>query len=366
MSKYLLILIWPLIAFILSRYLPCERCEMVAERKERRLTPAIAWLTFMPIIIMAGFRGTTFGDSYNYSRSFLELPSTLSGLIAYLPDVTKDKGFTVLIGLIKIIIGNQDVVYFLILATIQGACLIYTFRKYSTNYFMSIFLFIASSDYLSWMFNGVRQFTAVTLVFAATSLMVRKKYISLIIVILIASTIHGTALLMLPIVFIAQGKAWNEKTIFVIFCSLMALTYVDSFTNILDMMLADTQYTNVVSDWQSWNDDGTNVFRVLVYSIPAMLSFLGRKYIREDNNSVINLCTNMSIISTGIYLVSMGTSGIFIGRLPIYCSLYSYILLPYIIDRMFTKNSARIVNMSMVVAYVAFYYYQVGIGWKML
>ena len=84
---------------------------------------------------------------------------------------------------------------------------------------------------------------------------------------------------------------------------------------------------NVVSDWQSLNDDGTNIIRVLVYSIPAILSFIGRKWLNAENNQCINLCTNMSIISAAIYMVSAGTSGVFLGRLPIFTSLYSYILL---------------------------------------
>ena len=50
------------------------------------------------------------------------------------------------------------------LASIQAIILVTIYRKYSTNYLLSIFLFIASTDYLSWMFNGVRQFAAVTTV----------------------------------------------------------------------------------------------------------------------------------------------------------------------------------------------------------
>ena len=64
-------------------------------------------------------------------------------------------------------------------------------------------------------------------------------------------------------------------------------------------MMQETQYANMVSDWNEWGDDGTNALRVLVYSIPTILSFIGLKYIRAEDNPVINFCTNMSIISTG-------------------------------------------------------------------
>lgn len=86
-------------------------------------------------------------------------------------------------------------------------------------------------------------------------------------------------------------------------------------------MLEEIQYQNVVSDWQSWHDDGTNLLRVLVYNVPAVLSLVGLKYIHLGKSSVINVCTNMSIATAGFYMISMFTSGIFIGRLPIYFSL---------------------------------------------
>ena len=102
------------------------------------------------------------------------------------------------------------------------------------------------------------------------------------------------------------------------------------FTETLDVMLADTQYKNVVSDWTSWQDDGTNPLRVLVYSVPTILSLFCRKKIIKEGGRVIQVACNMSIMSSALYLISMVTSGIFMGRLPIYCSLYANgILLPW-------------------------------------
>ena len=64
----------------------------------------------------------------------------------------------------------------------------------------------------------------------------------------------------------------------------------------------------------------------------------------------------MSIISTGLYVVSMFTSGIFIGRLPIYFSLYNYILLPWEIENLFTERSKKLVYIGLIGFYLLFYY----------
>lgn len=365
MSQYIFILIWLAVMGVFASIMPVYRYENVLERRELRISWFWAISMFVPVVIMASLR-KNIGDTYAYELMFKDLPNTFGKLISCLPEVSKDKGFTVLSGLIKIVFGANTTIYFCILAIIQSVALVYIYRKYSTSYLISIFLFIASTDYISWMFNGIRQFTAVCIIFAATPLMLKKKWISLIFVILLASTVHGSALLMLPVVFIVQGKAWNKKTIgFIVIC-VAALAFADQFTDILDILLSDTQYTNVVSDWQNFNDDGTNIVRVLVYSVPMILSFIGRKWLKSENDSVINLCTNMSIITSGLYLVSAVTSGIFIGRLPIYTSLYGYILIPYVIEKVFTENSTRMINVIMICSYLGFYYFQIHFTWGLL
>lgn len=53
-----------------------------------------------------------------------------------------------------------------LLAAFQLLVIVWMFRKYSEDYWFSIFLFIASTDYISWTFNGIRQFTAVVIAYA--------------------------------------------------------------------------------------------------------------------------------------------------------------------------------------------------------
>ena len=101
--------------------------------------------------------------------------------------------------------------------------------------------------------------------------------------------------------------------------------------------------------------------------MPTILALLGRKYIKFANDKVVNICVNASIVSSALALLSMGTSGIFIGRLPIYCSLYSNgILLPWEINAFFTEKSAHMVKVIVVLCYTAFFYYQMHFTWGLL
>ena len=361
MSEYILILLWIGLCAIFAKYVKIKKTELVCGIEEERYPWLFAFIMFLPIIIMAGTRGN-FADTIGYREEFLNMPYDFPDFEKYMEGVKKDKGFSVLTYLLRLVIGNSDVFYFFVLASIQGVILLSVFRKYSAEYTVSIFLFVASADYIGWMYNGIRQFLAVTIIFAATKLMITKRYIPLLVIILLASTIHQSALLMIPIVFIAQGKAWNKKTLLFIAIILVIVLSLDVFTNMLDQSLKNTQYTNVVRDYKEWNDDGTNPLRVLLFSFPTIIAFLGRKKIK-DANILINFCVNTSIISTGLYIISIFTSGLFMGRLPIYVSLYGYILLPWEINHIIPKRYKTPFIIIMVGVYLLFYYYQMHVKW---
>ena len=358
-KNYILIIGWVAVMAILSVLTSVKQEETVCGKKEYRWRPVWAVVTVLPLVWMCSQRGGIM-DTGAYLEGYKDMPRAFGGIISYIGTVKKDNGFYFLSAVIKCIVGNRSVVYLFILAALQAGMLFYVYRKYSSRYLVSFFLFIASTDYISWLFNGIRQFLAVTITFIGIKFILDKKYAKAIILILIASLMHQSALLVIPFIFIAQGKAWNKKTLLFMVAVIVIVAGIGQFTNVLDSMLAETQYKNVVSDWQSWNDDGTNALRVLVYAVPSVLSLIGLRFIRNEDDKVINLCTNMSIVSVGFYIVSMFTSGIFIGRLPIYFSLYSYILLPWEIDHMFTKRSARLIYVVMVVGYLGFYLYSVN------
>ena len=358
MSNYYLILVWVAVAWMIGLCTKVQRTEYVCGEKVQRYCPLWAFLIYLPLVIWSGFRGYV-GDTGAYMEMFREIPSGLRNIPSYMDTIEKDKGFYLFSAVIKNLISDNVNIYFIILALIQVALLIKVYRKYSSNYIVTFFLFIASTDYISWMFNGIRQFTAVTITFFAFEYILKKKYVPAVLIVLFAALFHGSALLVLPFIFIAQGQAWNKKTILFIIAVIVAVMFIGEFTDILDTLLAETQYKNVVSDWQEWGDDGTNIIRVLVYAIPSILSLVGLRFIKYADDPVINLCTNMSIASVGFYVVSMFTSGIFIGRLPIYFSLYGYILLPWEIEHMFSEKSAKLVYLAMIAGYLGFYMYSV-------
>ena len=358
---HLLPLIWLMAAGLILSKMPMQD-EVVCGQNKKNWYAFNAVLLVLPLIFWAGFRGYI-GDTYAYRRHFFIAPSSISALLASLNADTKDPGFEVLITLVKSLGVSDYRIFFLIISTFQMLAIALVFRKYSPSYWISVFLFVVSTDYLSWMFNGMRQFIAVTMIFGATGLLLRRKYAAYTAVVLLAAQIHGSAILMLPLAYVMAGPAMNKKTLLMIVGVAAVMPFIDRLMPMANDMLADTQYSTTMTD-EIWTvDDGTNPIRVLVYSVPALVALFGRKYIIRENNPVMNLCVNASMITMALYLVSMVTSGIYVGRLPIYTTLYGYMSLPWIIDTVFERESARFITVLMIACFLGFFYIQMHSTW---
>ena len=171
LTNYWWLLIWLFAGGAVLTIVFPKRREVVMGKVEERWSPLAAVLLVVPYIVWAGFRSDGFGDTASYRSAFKNMPVSIAEWPTFLDGVTKDKGFSILSLVIKILSGNSSVFYFIVIAAIQILILVFVYRKYSCNYWLSIFLFIATTDYISWVHNGIRQFLAVTLIFAATSLL---------------------------------------------------------------------------------------------------------------------------------------------------------------------------------------------------
>lgn len=332
-------------------------------RKEKRYGWIPVLIIIIPMIIAAAVRKDTIGDTYAYMRGFRNTNPSFAAIPEVLAQEGKDRGFSVFNILIKMIIGDHYQIYFGIVAAICLFCVAYVYRKYSCNFAMSMFLFLASSDYIQWTHNGMRQFIAVCIIFAATDLLLKKKYIRYILIVLLASTIHATALLMIPVCFIVQGKGWNTRSVLFTIAVLIAINFSGSLSVFIVDFMTDTQYSSEVNQFLA--TEGTNILRVVVFMIPPVLALVFRRYLNAAKYPILDLSVNMSIISMGAYIISAVTSGIFIGRIPIYFSLYNYILLPWLVENVFEKRSQKLVYAVIIVCYMYFYYYQVSVSWNL-
>lgn len=177
--------------------------------KEYRCRPVWAVVTVLPLVWMCSQRGGIM-DTGAYLEGYKDMPRAFGGIISYIGTVKKDK-VLLFICSYKMYCWKQKCCISIYYSSSSGGNAFYVYRKYSSRYLMSFFLFLASTDYISWMFNGIRQFTAVTITFIGIKFILDKKYAKAIVLILIASLMHQSALLMIPFIFIAQEKHGIRK-----------------------------------------------------------------------------------------------------------------------------------------------------------
>ena len=209
--------------------------------------------------------------------------------------------------------------------------------------------------------NGMRQFIAVSVIFVATDLLLQKKYIWYYAVVLLMSTFHASALIMIPLTLFVLGGPWNKRTVLFTVFALAAINFSGALRNLIADFMAETQYSSEVN--QFLETQGTNFFRVLVFCVPPVLALALKRYLFAIKSPILDLSTNMSIISMGMYIISAVTSGVFVGRIPIYFSLYNYILLPGLVENVFEKKSQKLVYGCIIICYLAFYWYQMTVAW---
>ena len=363
LTNYWMLIIWLFIVGIVAYFFNVKREEPVEGKWVVRWKPLAAYILSVPYVIWAGWR-VGFGDTEQYRSTFREMPSNLGQIIKYMESVEKGHGFRLLELLFKCLISTSDIAFFTFIAIIQMICLVYIYRKYSENYWLTFFFFVASTDYLSWMHNGIRQFLAASILLLCLPLIARKRYFPAVIIVIIAAFIHVTALIFLPFIFIANGRMFNARTVVFIAAVIIAILYTDRITGFLTVVLQDTAYEGDIDILK--NDNGTNIIRALFYSIPCIMSFVSRPYIDEADNAIMNVCANMSLITAGFYLFSVFSSGILMGAIPIYFSLSNYILIPWMLKECFTRETGSFLEKIFIIVYIVFFWYQCGQTWGVL
>ena len=370
LNNYWWLLIWPFLFGAVYYFFTAKRQRASEGKAPGESEETIRWgwipaiMLALPFVIWAAGRSDLYGDTGQYRGTFNGMPVGLSNMASYVSTRPKGKAFVVFEYLFKTFISRSDIAFFFLVALIQMFFLVLVFRRYSEDYWLSIFFFIASTDYLSWMHNGIRQFISAALIFGCIPLIIRKKYIWMCLVVGFATLIHSAALVFLPFIFVVNGRAWNWRTIVYIFGIIIAILLVDRVSNFLVTAMEDTAYEGDIEIYLG--DDGTNPIRVLFYAVPTVLAWVFRAYIYEADDPMINICVNLSVISTGMYVLSYFTSGVLVGSIPIFFSLANYILIPWLLKKVFDDRSAIILEVLFIGVYSFFFYYQCGPVWGLL
>lgn len=294
-------------------------------------------------------------DTFSYASEFSYATTDTSKI----PEILKSEEKGVLWQAIQVVfkkyISTDYEVWFTWVSIFHGFAVAKFFSDYSEQFDFSCYLFVTNVTYV-WMMNGIRQFTAVCIVLLAMKFLFNKQWWLFLIFIGIAYYIHDTVIIWVVFYFIVQGKPFNKKVMLSIMMAALSVIFLEQFTSALDSALEGTNHANSVAQFQ--NDDGSNIMTTILYAIPVAIAFAKRKAIEEkEPPRHIQVLINMSCCTMAISLIANFTSGIFIGRLPIYFAIGNYVSLPWIIENAFDAGEKSFIKTGCYLGYFCYLFY---------
>ena len=334
-----------------------QKKVIIAGHETTRIYKGFVIIVAMYIVFFMGFRDRVL-DTGNYINSFNEMPTNIEGILAYLNLVDSGQGFYLLQGLFKICISQNHYVWLFFLASVSCFFLFKTLYKYSIDFPLSAYLFIASTTF-TWLLNGTRQFLVVSILFGFIDWLIEGKKIRYILLSILLTTFHISAIFMVIVVlFISSKELFNKKMVMFIILTVVGTYYSESVFDFLSTASEAMDYSNSIG-----MDGGSSIIRLFVTVIPVVIVLLNLENIKKKAPDSIKLAINMSLMGSCFYFAASFTNGILVGRMPIYFTVYNLYLLPWVIRNCFTRESRKIVWLLCVVCYFIYFYYQMYIAW---
>ncbi|TMW70550.1 EpsG family protein [Alteribacter natronophilus] len=301
-----------------------------------------AFFAMMTLVVVSGLR-INIGDTYYYRHAFETNVFTLEDAVSQ-----KDFGFAVMQYLLQQISGDAQILIF-VTALITNVLIVMVLYKYSRVFELSLYVYITSGLFLVSM-NGIRQFLAAAIIFAATKYIMDGSWKKFTIVVLIASAFHQSALIFIPIYFIVRRPAWSQVTFGILLAGLIMVAGYGYFSEVLFSAIGDSQYGH----YAEFSEGGASILRVLVYGAPLLIAYLGRERLRElfpNGDFIVNLC-----VLNLLFMIVASQNWIF-ARFTIYFGLYQLILVAWIV-KLFAEKDRKLVYYLILIFYFLFFYYE--------
>lgn len=257
-----------------------------------------------------------------------------------------EPGFNFWMILCNKISGNnsQFFIFFTTVLTLAGV-FVYFYKNSSDSVF-SVFFFITMFSFT--YINGIRQ-TLVAVLFTLLYNKWKERPAIMILICIFLTLFHESALLLIPLYLGIRGKFLNWKIKLLFLFALVCVISGGQIQQLLDMFLSDSYMDslNIITN-------GTGVLRVIINAIPFVLVLLQRHIHKSAGNT--DEIYNIFMIDMAINVCSLNSA--YFARMSIYFSLFVANYYPYIIHKVFNRNSQRIAYFLFVAFYSAFYLYQ--------
>ncbi len=227
--------------------------------------------------------------------------------------------------------------------------------NFSASYPIAIYLFFTMGIYVSTM-NGIRQYIATGIVLLGAKYLFSPKntdFWKLLVLAVIASLFHDSAIIIIPIYFLCRRKAWSTPTFISLAVGVGALILISTFLPSFLSALEGTNYAGYADGWfTEGNETGTGIIRVAFNCMPTILAAIFSKQIRRFG-PIADILINVSLVHSAIYILA-SYNWIF-ARFAFYTYAFMVLLMVLIFVAALQNGKYKFFAIMLLVAYAVFF-----------
>lgn len=299
------------------------------------------------LVLVSGLRNNNIGDTaaYYYLYKMVGSGQVLRG--------SYEAGFILFLSLLQRISANPQFMIF-ITALITNYLNIWMLRKYNNLFELQTFMYITSGYYVATM-NGIRQALVASVLYASTKFIIEGKFLRYLFITVVMYTFHASALIMIPVYFIARQDVWSKKIrAILLILPIVFILFEPLMSTIFETLAAEgSRYASYEASIMTGGEGGTNVFRVFIAAVPVVLAYIGRRKLKKEWPES-NVFVNMSLINLIVMMFSL-FNWVF-SRFQFYFLPYNFILLPYLIKTLFKEK--QLIYFLFILCYSIYFYYE--------
>lgn len=335
-------------------------------KKDERLNGYVKkekYLWLFIVTVMAVFAGlrVKYNDTAAYYETYKFLQSGTINFNNFNWNPGANPGFNLVNTFLKHF-GFSPNGFFMVYSLTTYGIYIWFIRKYSTDFSMSMFLFVCLV--FTFPLAAIKQCVAVAFCLLAVDKAINKKWFWFIFWLLIAETFHAYSFLyiMVPLLFFLPWE--NIKTyVWIVIFFLVGLFVRPLLGTVLSI-------TEALGDGFIAEDllrRGVHPFRLAVCLVPLVLSFILRKKIlnpdyemkREDN-----ICMNLSFLNGELMFVALFGTANYFARLANYFYIFPVIALPRLFNMVHPRWRTPLKLVAIVCYFMFFCYSNIFAGVK--
>ncbi|MCB9018441.1 MAG: EpsG family protein [Prevotellaceae bacterium] len=233
-----------------------------------------------------------------------------------------------------------------VISTFTLSTLWLSLKRYTPYIFIAL-LFYLYKAYFWHEFTLLRQSISIALFVFSIRYIKEKKYVKYIFINLIGVSMHASAIILIPLIFILNKK-WKDTDIFILICIAFFLNMAGSYLFTFAMKIAGIVGLESRFGFYLYNERAINPLNFIEIMIILFISLFYRKQY-EKEEPYFNIFLNMFVFSS--FLIIAFSSFEIFARFKEYFVISYMILISYIIGDI-KNNRTKIAAFSLFCAYV--------------